>query len=222
EEQSDWGMEMSDYWQKEISERGYTLTSVEKYSMLAKDYSPQILAAKAAGAEVLLSNPIMPDGMSIMRQMKELDYNPKMIVMIRAPDDLPWGMALGPIGDYVVFSTGWHHALDFPGVAELNAAFQAKFGRPADAMTGPAYASIQIIADAVERAGTLDTEKIRDAIVATDMMTVVGPVKFRPDGTAIGPLAPIVQWQSGVQELVAPQEVATKPLIYPTASWAER
>jgi len=57
-------------------------------------------------------------------------------------------------------------------VAELNEKYQAEFGRPADLLTGPAYACVQILADAIERAGTLDRDKIRDAIAATDMMTV--------------------------------------------------
>lgn len=222
EEQSDWGIEMSEYWQKEIKKRGYQLEGVQKYSMLARDYSPQIMAAKTAGADLVLSNPIMPDGMSIMRQMKQLDYNPKAVVMIRAPDDLPWTRAMRSIGDYVIFSTGWHHGLDLEGVAELNAKHKAKFHRPADVMTGPAYASIQIIADAIERAGTLDTVKVKDALATTDMMTVVGPIKFRPNGTVIGSLGVIAQWQSGKQELIWPDKYRTKPLAYPMPKWSER
>jgi branched-chain amino acid transport system substrate-binding protein len=223
EEQSDWGIESSQYFQKEIKKRKHCkLVGVQKYTMLSRDYSPQIMAAKSAGAEVVLSTPIMPDGMSIMRQMKELDYNPEAVVMIRAPDDLPWARALGPIGDYVIFSTGWHHSLPYPGVDELNAKFKAKFNRLADPMTGPAYAAIQIIADSIERAGTLESQKIRDAMVATDMMTVTGPVKFNPNGTNQTTLGPVVQWQKGLQEVVFPEDVATKPLIYPIPKWSER
>ena len=84
-----------------------------------------------------------------------------------------------------------------PGVDKLNAAHQAKFGRPADVMTGSAYASIQILAAAIEKAGTLDTTKIRDAIAATDMMTVIGKIKFRPNGTLIDPCPAVVQWLGG-------------------------
>jgi branched-chain amino acid transport system substrate-binding protein len=223
EEKTDWGTEMSEYFQKELGKRShYTLTSVQKHTMMTKDYSPLILAAKSAGAEVLLASPIMPDGMSIMRQMKELDFNPKAVVMIRACDDLPWARALGTIGDYVVFSTGWHYALKFPGINELNKKHEEKYRRPADPMTGPAYAAIQIIADAIERAGTLDTVKIRDAIAATDMMTVTGPVKFNPDGTNQTSLGPVAQWQKGKQELVFPLNLATKPLVYPIPKWNER
>lgn len=215
EEQSDWGIEMSEFWQKEIKSRGYDLVGIQKYTMVAKDLSPQILAAKAAGAELLLSNPIMPDGMTMMKQMKELAYKPKAAVVVRAPDDLPWGKALGPLGDYVIFTSGWQHSMPFPGVPELNAAHQAKFNRPADVMTGPAYASIQIIAEAIKKAGTLDTQKVRDALETTDMTTVVGPVKFRPDGTNAVPVAPVAQWQNGQQEVVWPDKLKTKPLVYP-------
>jgi branched-chain amino acid transport system substrate-binding protein len=80
---------------------------------------------------------------------------------------------------------------------ELNVTYQSKFGRPADVITGPAYASIQILAAAIEKAGTLDTTEIRDALAETDMMTVVGKVKFRPNGTLIDPCPAVVQWLGG-------------------------
>ena len=44
---------------------------------------------------------------------------------------------------------------------------------------------MQILAAAVEKAGAPDREKLRDAIAAADMTAVIGPVKFRPDGTGI-------------------------------------
>jgi branched-chain amino acid transport system substrate-binding protein len=112
--------------------------------------------------------------------------------------------------------------LKFPGVDELNKKHAEKYHRPADPMTGPAYAAIQIIVGAIERAGTLDTVKIRDAIAATDMMTMTGPVKFNPDGTNQTTLGPLAQWQKGNQELVFPLDLATKPLVYPIPKWNER
>ena len=86
---------------------------------------------------------------------------------------------------------------------------------------GPAYACVQILAAAITRAGSTDREKIRDAIAATDMVTVIGPVKFRPDGTGIVQAA-FAQWQHGKQELVWPKEYATAPLAYPAPPFAKR
>src|SRR5438132_1016756 len=96
-----------------------------------------------------------------------------------------------------------------------------KIGRPADPITGPAYANVQILAAAISHAGSLDKDKIRDAIAATDMTTVIGPVKFRPDGTGIVN-AVFVQWLNGKQELVFPKEAATAPLGYPAPPFAKR
>ena len=106
-------------------------------------------------------------------------------------------------------------------MAELNAAHVKKIGRPADPVTGPAYACVQILAAALNKANAADREKIRDAIAATDMTTVVGPVKFRPDGTGIVQGA-FLQWLDGQQELVWPKEFATKPLAYPAPPFNKR
>src|SRR5207247_1841428 len=95
-----------------------------------------------------------------------------------------------------------------------NEAHEKKFGRPADPIVGPAYACVQILANALSRAGAADRDKLRDAIAATDMTTVIGPVKFRPDGTGIVQAA-FAQWQNGKQELVWPKEFATAPLAHP-------
>jgi branched-chain amino acid transport system substrate-binding protein len=223
QEQEDWGVEQAEAFRKELLKRGYKVAVFEKYPRMTKDFSPMIMAAKNAGAEVVLSSPIAPDGMTMMRQIKELDYNPKAVVVIRGAEDLSWGRALGPVGDYVIISgMTWHHSVKYPLVDKLNAAHQSKFGRPADVMTGSAYASIQILAAAIEKAGTLDTTKIRDAVSATDMMTVIGKVKFRPDGTLIDPCPAVVQWLGGSRKLVWPKEFRETSFVYPIPSWKDR
>ena len=73
----------------------------------------------------------------------------------------------------------------------------------------------------VERAGKLDRDAIRDAIAATDMTTVIGPVTFRADGTGVV-LNPVVQWLNGKQECVWPVEHTTAEFVYPAPSFDER
>jgi branched-chain amino acid transport system substrate-binding protein len=222
QEQTDWGIEQAEYFKKEALQRGYKIVVHEKYSQMTKDMSSLIMAAKNAGAELVLSCPVTPDAMLMMRQIKELDYNPKVLVLLRGAEDLSWGKALGPMGDYVVLMGSWHSAVKYPGVDKLNAAHQAKFGRPADITTGPAYASIQTLAAAIEKAGTLKTEKIRDALSTIDTMTVIGKVKFRPNGTVIDPCPATVQWLKGSQKLVWPKEFRETPFVYPIPTWKDR
>jgi branched-chain amino acid transport system substrate-binding protein len=215
------GMELGDMWKAESVKRGYGEPLYKDQPREMKDFSPLIMPAKAEGAEILLTGPTTPEGITMTKQLKELDYNPKFYFAYRAPDPMAWGNALGKDGDYVVLGPGWCHGLKIPGVKELNESHMKKFNRPADVITGPAYACVQALANAIEKAGTLDREKIRDAIAATDMMTVIGPLKFRPDGTGVVVYFG-VQWQKGKQEVVFPKEYATAPLVYPMPKWSER
>jgi branched-chain amino acid transport system substrate-binding protein len=220
QETTDWGIELGELWAENAPKYGYEVVVREEYAPRTEDLSDMILKAKGAGAETLLALPSPPDGIALVKQMSELGWAPKFSLLIRAPDGVSWA-DLGSTGDYVVLSPGWHHGENFPGVAELNAKYEAEFGRPADVLTGPAYACVQILADAIERAGTLDRAAIRDAMAATDMTTVIGPVSFREDGTAVV-LNPLVQWQGGQQELVWPADQATADFAYPAPPFEER
>jgi len=221
QEKTDWGREMTTTWTDAGKEAGYTVAVVGEYAPGAKDFSDLILKAKGAGVDLVLGLPTPPDGMTIVKQMKELGYTPKMTILVRAPDPPIWTKNLGKDGDFVLLAPGWHNAVKAPGVKELNEASQKKIGRPADPLTGPAYACVQILSAAIGRAGSLDRDKVRDAIAATDMTTVIGPVKFRTDGTGIVS-AVFLQWLNGKQELVFPKDAATAPLGYPAPPFAKR
>jgi branched-chain amino acid transport system substrate-binding protein len=221
QEKTDWGREMATAWTEAGKAAGYQVVVNAEYAPGAKDFSDLILKAKSANADAVFALPTPPDGMTMVKQMKELSYSPKLTLFIRAPDPPIWTKNLGKDGDFVVLAPGWHNAVKAPGVNELNEAHIKKIGRPADPIAGPAYACVQILAAAVARAGTIDREKLRDAIAATDMTTVIGPVKFRPDGTGIVQSV-FLQWLNGKQELVWPKESATAPLAYPAPPFAKR
>ncbi len=221
QEKTDWGAEMTAAWVEAGKAAGYQVVVQGEYAPGAKDFSDLILKAKAVNADAVFALPTPPDGMTMVKQMKELGYTPKLTMFIRAPDPPIWSKNLGKDGDYVVLAPGWHYGVKAPGVKELNAAHEKKIGRPADPIVGPAYACVQVLAAAITRAGSLDREKLRDAIAATDMTTVIGPVKFRADGTGIVQSV-FVQWINGKQELVWPKESATAPLAYPAPAFAKR
>jgi branched-chain amino acid transport system substrate-binding protein len=221
QEKTDWGQEMGVAWTEAGKAGGYQVVVHGEYAPGAKDFSDLILKAKAANADAVFGLPTPPDGMTIVKQMKELGYTPKLSLLIRAPDSLPWTKNLGKDGDYTVLAAGWHHAFKAPGVKELNDSHQKKLGRPADPIVGPAYACVQVLAAAIAKANGVDHQRVRDAIAATDMQTVIGSVKFRPDGTGIVQAA-FAQWINGKQELIWPKEFATAPIAYPAPAFAKR
>ena len=221
QEKTDWGREMAAAWAEGGKAAGYQVVVHGEYAPGAKDFSDLVLKAKAANADAVFALPTPPDGMTMIKQMKELGYTPKLALFIRAPDPPIWSKNLGKDGDYVLLAPGWHHGVKAPGVKELNEAHEKKVGRPADPIAGPAYACVQIVANALSRACAADREKLRDAIAATDTTTVIGPVKFRADGTGVVQSV-FVQWIDGKQELVWPKESATKPVAYPAPAYSRR
>ncbi|MDX1412588.1 MAG: amino acid ABC transporter substrate-binding protein [Candidatus Promineifilaceae bacterium] len=220
QEQTDWGIELGGLWQESADKFGYEVVVYEEYAPGTTDYTDLILKAQEAEANMVLALPTPPDGFTLYKQMGELGYSPDFSFMVRAADVPTW-RDLGTVGDYVVLAPGWHSAMTYPGVEELNARHVEMMERPADPMVGPAYSLIQILADSIERAGTLDREAVRDAIAATDMTAMIGPVTFREDGTGVV-VAPFLQYQEGNIELVWPQEFATADLVVPAPPFDER
>jgi branched-chain amino acid transport system substrate-binding protein len=220
-EKTDWGAELGDLWRKEAAARNYELVTDEQYAPGANDYSSMILKAKGAGANAVLTLPSPPDGMALAKQMKELDFNPDFDFFIRAADTLSWSSSLGKDGDYFIIAPGWHQAVKFPGAAQLAQEHQATYNKSAEALVGPAYAAVQILFDAVGRMSAPSGDALREALAATDMTTVVGPVKFNPDGT--GQVIEVVnQWLDGKQVLVWPKDQAQQPLAYPAKPFKDR
>lgn len=213
-ETSDFVTELFAFAKHLAAKKGITVVYEGQYAMMTPDLSALITGAKNAGAEVIFSYPTPPDAITMLKQMAQLGYRPKANIMLRASDDPSWGK-LGALGDYAIGSPDWHAAFDYPGVKELNAAVKAKTGQPTNPSVGPAYASIKVVAAAIERAGSLERTAIKDALTKTDMGTVVGHVKFGPKNERMSGIRPVVQWQKGVMELVWPERQKTKPFIYP-------
>ena len=221
QENTDWGIELGGLLRADAGPAGYKVVYYEEYAPGTTDFSSMILAAKEAGADALFSMPSTPDGIAMVKGMSELGWAPKFTMLVRAPDGNTWGETLGTAGDYIAFFAGWHYGEDYPGVAELIAKHEADYGRPPDVLVGPAYACVQILADAIVRAGTLDREAIREALADTDMMTVIGTVSFNGDGTG-NVLNPLTMWIDGKQELVWPADMATAEFPYPAPAFDAR
>ncbi|MEJ2719030.1 MAG: amino acid ABC transporter substrate-binding protein [Deltaproteobacteria bacterium] len=211
--QTDWGLECGKHLQKLAKERGYKLMTL-KYAPGTKDFSSMILAAKSAGADALFSVPTPPQSIGLIKQMKELAYAPKVTCFVRGADFWTYWQALGKDANYIISDGNWDEKMPFPGNDKLKKDYRAQhpevksIGNP----VGPAYAAVQILAAAIKKAGSLDREKIRNALAATNMMTVKGPVKFRPNNTAVVVYG-LRQWQNGKQQIIWPPDIATAKLL---------
>jgi branched-chain amino acid transport system substrate-binding protein len=221
--QEEWGVATGRYLRDFAGKRGYTIVTHEKYDMSARDFSSLIVSAKTAGADALYTTPSPPQGIALIKQMKEVDYSPKFAYIMRASDGVMWSKNLGKDGDYVCHSGGWDYHLNLPGVKKFNDDYKAAYGGFPEPPTGSAYVCVQVLADALERAGTLNRDKVRDAMAATNVMTIMGPMKFKANGRGEGKyLHTMSQWQNGQDQLVWPKDQASAPLAYPMPPWNKR
>jgi branched-chain amino acid transport system substrate-binding protein len=78
-----------------------------------------------------------------------------------------------------------------------------------------ASAAIYVWKDAFERAQSLDTEKVREALTKTNLKTFYGDIKFAPDGTNPSKEMALRQIQAGKYKVVYPSEIAAAALAYP-------
>ena len=81
--------------------------------------------------------------------------------------------------------------------------------------TAQATAAVYVFKDAFERANSMDKEKVRDAIAATDMKTFYGDIRFAEAGNNIAKPMALRQIQNGQYNVVAPSAFASHTLIWP-------
>jgi branched-chain amino acid transport system substrate-binding protein len=222
-EKTDWGAEMENGWKQQAQAHGgYDIVVDEQYAPGSTDFSNMVLKAKSANPDAILMVPTPPDGIAIVKQLKELDVNPKLVNIIRASDSGAWSTALGKDGDFTIGAPGWGADLKFPGNADMVKEYQQVYNKPPEGVVGAAYAVVQVLADAVSRSDSLDRDAVRAALASTNMsQSVIGPVSFNPDGT--GNVATIyVQWQSGKQVTVWPKDQAGGEMLYPAKPFSQR
>jgi branched-chain amino acid transport system substrate-binding protein len=182
---------------------GYKLAVDEPWAVGAKDYSSQILKLKNNNVDAMLVFGSPTDCITLIRQMKEADYSVKYFHGWKGTWTSEFWYALGKDAQYVMCDGFWSETFPYPGAKELGERYTKKYNKQS-VSTGLFYATAQILWQAIEKAGTLDSAKVREAVVNHEFKgTVMGDVKYNPDGSATFPVATF-QWWNGKQMLVYP------------------
>src|SRR5689334_1831732 len=153
-------------------ERGYKVVADIKYRANSPSLTAEVQQLKAADADVLMPSSYTTDAILLVKTMAELGYKAKNIV---AQDAGFSEKALyDAVGDKLegVISRG-SFSLDLaakrPMVGLINAMFKQRSGKDFNDYTSREFMGLIVIADAINRAKSTDGEKIREALVATDM-----------------------------------------------------
>jgi branched-chain amino acid transport system substrate-binding protein len=133
----------------------------------------------------------------------------------------------GKDSDYAFCGSQWDGSLTysdrwFGNPQQYAALFKKEFNYDPPYQAAESSASVEVFADAIERAGSLDREKVRDALAKTDLMTFFGPVKFDATGKNVAKSMVMYQVQHEKYVVVAPAKWATAKPIYPAPAWDKR
>jgi branched-chain amino acid transport system substrate-binding protein len=202
--------------------KGLDVVLFETYPSGTSDFSSVVNKVKQAGADLLVTASVRLDDLTaIIGQMKERDLNIKM------ESSLPYGLLpefyqrLGKDAEFVYSATFWEAGLPNPGNREFVAAYEKEFSRAPAVQSANSYAGCQILAEAVRRAGTTDSAKLREALLSLKMKTILGDFAVDERGFQVGQKAVTIQWQDGKRVVVWPDELASKAR-FPTPGWASR
>ena len=197
-------------------------TYYEEVEKGVKDFTPIISRAKTQGIDGLIAALYPAEFFLLFRQMQELGYRPKYINGLHGPDLPDFWDTFGKTANGVV--TGGYYSSKWPSFEnkEYVERYQKKWNE-IPTHYGATGAGGQVLHQAIEKAGTLNPEKVREVLLRDEFKCVLYPrVKFVSEAgyTNINKYAftGVLQWEEGKLLTVFPPELAEAKLKYPLPS----
>jgi len=216
--------------------KGLEVVSVDAYREGTTDFSTILSKVRATNPDVLGGATRFEDAVAITRQLKALNVNPRMVGLTLGPDLPRYYEVVGRDAEFLYGATHWLPELvelragglipiarQYPGAREFVESYKKAFhGADLSYQSAAGYGGCQILVEAIRRAGFLDGEKLREAILKMDHNTVFGGFRVDRDGVQIAHKMLLFQWQDGKKVLVWPEELAPSKPRFPTPPWSQR
>ncbi len=199
-----WGMQVviDDKLPPELNDMSATLTKV-------KALKPDILVVSGHEKGAVLA----------VRQVAEMRVDVPMLALTHC-DSAQIIEKFGKSAEFAVCGSQWDRSLGyrdrwFDSAEQYARRFEQQYHYEAPYQAAESSAAVLAFADAFERAGSFDPDKVRDALAATDLMTFYGPLKFDGSGKNIAKSMVLYQVQGGKFKVVAPARWASSRIILP-------
>lgn len=215
-----YGGESADYLERAFEKIGGRVVAREVFRIGSSDFRPLLARIKKANPDVIFMSSSSTDGAVLLRQSRELNLSPKIFLGAADGFTIPdFALVASGAADYVFSIDLWSPRLPYAGALKYFDDYVLKFLSSTNYLGAQAYASIQVIADALKRAKSMDADGIRQALDTTDMETVFGRVRFVTEGKQerqnFSPTF-LAQWIGGTLEIVWPKQYASNKYVYPT------
>jgi branched-chain amino acid transport system substrate-binding protein len=192
------------------------------------DMSSTLTKVKALKPDLLVTSGHSKGAVLAVKQMAEMQVNVPMHAMTHCESAKVHDMEkFGNNADYVLCAGQWAPTLTysdflFGSAGDYAKEFESVYGYVPPYQAAESSAAVMVFADALKRAGSAETDAVRDALAATDITTFYGKIKFDDTGKNIAKPMVLRQIKDGKYSLVAPTNWADSELIYPRPLWADR
>ena len=217
--------------QKGLEKQGWEVVGFDPYPTGATEFSPTLIKARAKKAQVVVPIFDMPQSGILLKQARSMKVPALLCGFISpvAPGNA-WEVFEGEVEGMVnfLFEIGPIPVKAVPKSEAYNAGYGKRWGDDARIKLsghgpGPSYDSVYVLADAIERAGTLEPDALISTLEKTDLTGVVGRIKFAKDHQVVYGVDPketaigcAFQWRKpGVRVPVFPEVVAEGKIELP-------
>lgn len=185
------------------------------------DMSATLTKVKAVKPDILVVSGHSKGAATAARQIKEMQIDVPMIAVTHC-ESAAIIKKFGKATEGILCPTQWAETLSYTGkyfgsAADFDQTFKAAHPdyKNVPYQAAQASAAVLVWKDAFERANSFDTEKLRDAIAATEMTTFYGNIRFDETGKNIAKPMVLRQIQGGALNVVAPTKWASSDLVHP-------
>lgn len=185
------------------------------------DMSSTLTKVKALKPDMLVVSGHEKGATLAVRQTTDQNVHVPMLALTHC-DSAQIAEKLGKAAENAVCASQWDNDLQYKGklfgtAKEYADLFQKTYHYDAPYQAAESSASVLVFADAISRAGSLDPQKVRDAIAQTNLTTFYGPIKFDAEGkNTVKPMV-LYQIQGGQYKIVAPTKWAQTKFVYADA-----
>jgi len=148
------------------------------------DFSSQLLKIKNSNVEVIILIGQMVDMGLIMKQARQMDINTQFVGGAGIEDQTTVD-ASGGAAEGVIFGSGFISTSDDPQIEIFVEKFEGKYGYSPSAFAATGYDSIYLAANAITKAGTVEKDKVRDALRESEFDGIEGTYKFDEYGEGL-------------------------------------
>ncbi len=212
---------------KALAAKGWTVIDMKIYPTGTVDYSVGLIDAGKKGAQILFLWMDMPESAVLLKQWSDMQLKCLPIGFVNAAEQPGFWKASGGRGEYLIVNLvngGNAPAKITPWTMKFVDAYKKKWGiEPEGYGTSSSYMAVYQLKDAIEKANSLDPDKVIKGLEDGDIMGVYGRMRFDKKSHQIipsfdpkeGAVTGIIQWQAGKRVQVFPPKVAEGKVLLP-------